>query len=377
MSLDRVFAAALRACDPARATEDVLQRAEVRALMQGQRKARPVFVAAIGKAAATMAAATRNLRLYGGVVVVPDNTRVSLAGSRFQVLRAGHPVPDARSEAAGRALLDLAARDVPPEGVLLALISGGASSLAAVPKPGLTLAEKVKQTQALAAQGATIQELNALRTSLSAIKGGQLAKACAGKVITLVLSDVVGDDLSVVGSGPTVPCDLAILVSGVATLAKAGAAAVQREMKMPARIVDDALTGDVAVAARSIVAAIKSGTGPEALVWSGETTIALPPRPGRGGRARQLALTVARELAGVARWSLLAAGSDGIDGTDDAAGAIVDGNTWAAVRAAGIDPDDALARYDAGTALAKAGCAVVTGPTGVNHADLMIAVLQA
>jgi len=374
--LERVLATALRACDPTRATDEALALPEVQQALRGASKPRPVFVAAVGKAAAAMAAATRKLRLYGGIVVVPDGTRVSLEGSRFQVMRAGHPVPDARSEAAGRALLDLAARDVPAEGVLLALISGGASALAAVPAAGITLADKVARTQALAATGAPIAELNALRTSLSAIKGGRLARACAGRVVTLVISDVVGDDLAVVGSGPTIPCDLAVLVSGVATLARAGVVAANKELRVSATIVSDALTGDVAEAAAAIAWAIGAGAGPGALIWAGETTIALPAEPGRGGRARQLALLVARELAGVTGWSLLVAGSDGIDGTGDAAGAIVDGTTWSSIRAAGIDPDDALARCDAGTALAAVGAAVVTGPTGINHADLVVAVLE-
>ncbi|MCB9575237.1 MAG: hydroxypyruvate reductase, partial [Kofleriaceae bacterium] len=111
----------------------------------------------------------------------------------------------------------------------------------------------------------------------------------------------------------------------------------------------------------------------QTLVWSGETTVRLPARPGRGGRARQLALSVARRLAGRSGWTLLVAGSDGVDGSDDAAGAIVDGATWAELAVAGVDGDAALAACDAGTALAAVGAAVVTGPTGVNHADLLVA----
>jgi hydroxypyruvate reductase len=132
-------------------------------------------------------------------------------------------------------------------------------------------------------------------------------------------------------------------------------------------VVDAALTGDVEDAARRVAAAIRDGAG--WMVWAGEPTVRLPARPGRGGRARQLALLVARELAGVPGWRLLVAGSDGVDGTGDAAGAIVDGATWERLD----DPQGALDRCDAGAALAAIGAEVVTGPTGVNHADLLVA----
>ncbi len=288
-------------------------------------------------------------------------------------------MPDAASEAAGRAALVLAA-GVPHDGVLLALISGGASALAAVPAPGLSLADKIARTSALAARGAPIAELNALRASLSAIKGGRLAAACAAPVVTLVASDVVGDALAHVGSGPTLgparggrPDDVAVLTGGVATLAQATAIAAAAVLPGEVAVVDARLEGDVVDVAARLAAGIAGASGPRTLIWAGETTIALPARPGRGGRARHLALLVARALAGRPGWGLLVAGSDGIDGTDDAAGAIVDGDTWAALAAAGIDGDAALAACDAGAALAGVAAALVTGPTGVNHADVLIA----
>lgn len=351
-TLAEIFALAIAACDPAAATRAALGRAELRAAL-GKRA---VHLAAAGKAARAMAmaagaGAALGARISSRIVVGPED--------------AAHPVPDARSEAAGRALLQLAGR-VPPDAALLMLISGGASSLVAVPAPGLTLAEKVAQTTALAATGAPIAELNRLRTSLSAIKGGRLAAACRAPVITVAVSDVVGDDLAVIGSGPTVPCTVAVLASGLATLAEAAARV------SGGSVVDAGVTGDVADVAARVVAAIRGAT-PGMLIWTGEPTVRLPARPGRGGRARQLALLVARDLAGVPGWSLLAAGSDGIDGTGDAAGAIVDRDTWARITAAGVDPAAALAACDAGSGLAAAGAALVTGPTGVNHADLVVA----
>lgn len=350
MTLAEILAAAVAACDPAAATRAALGGAEVRAAL-GKRA---VYLAAAGKAARAMAAgatAALGARIVDRLVVTPDD--------------AAHPVPDARSEAAGRAMLRLAGR-VPPDAAMLALISGGASSLIAVPAPGLTLAEKVAQTSALAATGAPIAELNRLRTSLSAIKGGRLAATCRAPVITIAVSDVVGDDLSVIGSGPTVPCTVAVLAAGLASFAEAAARA------SGGTVIDAGVTGDVADVARRIVEALRGGS-PGTLIWAGEPTVRLPAHPGRGGRARQLALLVARDLAGVPGWELLAAGSDGVDGTADAAGAIVDGDTWARLRAAGVDPDAALAACDAGTALDAIGAALITGATGVNHADLIVA----
>jgi hydroxypyruvate reductase len=342
--LDRVLAA----CDPAAATARALAALGLD---------RPAWIAAVGKAAPAMAVGARDrLDVRGALVVAPDGTDAR----GLDVVRAAHPVPDARSEAAGRALLAFA-RAVPPGDVMVALVSGGASALAAVPRAGLSLAEKVARVQALAASGAPIAELNRLRASLSAIKGGRLAAACPGRVVTVVVSDVVGDDPAVVGSGPTVPCDTVVVASGVADLARAAAAVTG------GAVVDAALTGDVEEVAGRVAAAIRDGAG--WMIWAGEPTVRLPPRPGRGGRARQQALLVARALAGVPGWRLLVAGSDGVDGTGDAAGAIVDGATWGRL----TDPQGALDRCDAGGALGAIGAEVVTGPTGVNHADLLVA----
>lgn len=354
IDLAAAFREVIARCDPARRTADAAL---------GLGLAGPVWIAAVGKAARAMASGAASVvPVAGGLVVVPEGVPAAPLPPSLAIREAAHPVPDARSEAAGRALLALAA-SVPRDGTLLALVSGGASALAAVPAPGLTLAAKVARVQALAAQGAPIAELNRLRTSLSAIKGGRLAAACPGRVVTVVVSDVVGDDLAVVGSGPTIPCDRAVLASGLSTLAAAAAAVTG------GTIATAALAGDLDTVHGTVSAQLRDDTV-QCTVSVGEPTVALPARPGRGGRMRHLALLVARDLAGVPGWRLLAAGSDGIDGTPDAAGAIVDGETWAKVP----DGDGALARFDSGTALAAAGCALVTGPTGVNHADLIVAI---
>jgi glycerate 2-kinase len=368
--LRAIFTDAVAALDP---------ETRVRAALAGEAWPGEVVVAAVGKAAIAMARGAVGVGTRGLVVAPPG---VAADGVPWSVVRASHPVPDASSEAAGRALLALTA-SVPADGTLLALISGGASALAAVPREGLTLADKVAATSAAMASGMPIGELNALRTSLSAIKGGRLAQACPARVVTLVASDVVGDDVGAVGSGPTVVPEAVIealpqalrearrrdrvrCIAGVADLAAAALAVAP----VPARLWTGALTGDVADVARRAVEQLDAGPG--LIVASGEPTLRLPPRPGQGGRARHLALLLARALAGRTGVTCLVAGSDGVDGTGPAAGAVVDGATWARLAAAGIDGDAALAACDSGPALAAIGAEVITGPTGVNHADLLL-----
>jgi hydroxypyruvate reductase len=325
---------------------------------------------------------------------VPRSSRASREaasrGGALDVLRAAHPVPDARSEAAGRALLALAG-SVASDEVLLVLLSGGASALAAVPRDGLTLEEKVAQVQALARRGAPIEELNRLRASLSQLKGGRLARACPSPVITLGVSDGPGDDLAVVGSGPTWPPregDLVELVAGLGRVRLEAAAAARAdgwdvvEREAP-------LVGEVEHVALAVMEAADALPEGGAWIAGGEWTVALPAHPGRGGRAAQLALMVARALgdpaprrglrSGPGRASgvrVLVGASDGIDGTGPEAGAIVDGDTWSRVALAGVDPEDALARCDAGPALAAIGAGLAGGPTGVNHADLVVVVRE-
>ena len=407
-ALVALFDDVTRALDPAERVA-----AAVRARVPAGARAR---VLAVGKAAVAMAlgaAAALGDRLAGGLVVAPA---VAELPPGVDLAIGSHPRADARSEAAGQALL--AAASAGGADRVLALISGGASALAVVPAPGLATGEVQALVGRVMAGGAPIADLNAVRKHLSALKGGRLAAAATAPVLTLVCSDVVGDDLATVGSGPTVPdpttyadavaaCarwaadatgpardhleagargerdetpkqprpgDEALLVAGIATLVQEAAAAGARHLAGPVEVVDEPLVGPVEeVAAR--VADWLRDPGPRVVVAGGEPTVALPPSPGRGGRARQLALLVARALADRPGWTLLAAGSDGIDGTRDAAGAVVDGSTWDRVRAAGIDPDRAVAACDAGTALAAAGDQLVTGPTGVNHADLLVGVV--
>ena len=262
----------------------------------------------------------------------------------------------------------------------------------------MTLAELAARVGAAMAAGRPIAELNRLRGALSAIKGGRLAAACpapvdhAGRVgrgrrrpgggrqrarrwgrATRRIAP--GAAIAVApgpGAGPggDRPRDAACVVAGVADLAAAAVDAAAAA-GLDAGVLAADVTGDVADVAARLAAAARA-PGPALWVAAGEPTVALPPAPGQGGRAAQLGLLVARALAGAPGWTLLVAGSDGVDGTGPAAGAVVDGATWAALAAAGIDGDRALAACDAGAALAGIGAAVVTGPTGVNHCDLML-----
>jgi len=359
--LAAVFAAAVRACDPA---------ARVTAALAARpRPARgAVTLVALGKAAVAMARGAIDAwgdAIGGGVVVHPDGVASASSLARLDVRAAAHPVPDARSEAAGRAALAAAAA-VPEDGVLLVLMSGGASALAAVPAPGLTLDDKRAAVAALVARGAPIAELNAARAARSALKGGRLAAACRGRVLTLVVSDVPGDDVAVVGSGPTVPArggDEVVLVAGLGALRDAAVAACPG----PVTVHEEILVGDVAEVDAIVRAAAQTLAPGAWWIGGGEWTVALGATRGEGGRASELALRAAAWLAG-GDVVVLVGASDGVDGTGPGAGAIVDGGTWARVG----DAAAALTAHDSGRALAAAGDAITLGPTGINHADLVL-----
>ena len=377
-TLAAVYAAAVAACDPGPAVAAAMAEPAVAAARAGRR----VWIAAVGKAAVAMAAgavqalAAEGVRPAGGLVIVPDGVPADdamLAAASLTLRRAAHPEPDERSLVAGYELMALA-RSCGADEILLVLVSGGASSLASVPAPGLTLEDKRTRIRALAAGGAAISTLNQARRRMSAIKGGRLALACPGPVVTLVVSDVPGDDPSVVGSGPTVPGrpgDVVRVIAGLGRLRREAVVAA-RARGLSARIDDDDLVGDVDEVAARVLAA--TAELPPGAVWiaGGEWTVTLGEAPGQGGRARHLALLLARELAGDPRRIALVASSDGVDGTGPAAGAIVDGASWARLAAGGIDGAQALAARDAGTALAAIDAAIGGGPTGVNHADLVL-----
>jgi glycerate-2-kinase len=383
----------------------------------------PVVVVGAGKAARAMAAAVAGVAggaCRGGVVVVPHGSDGDVGGG---VVAAGgaHPVPDAAGAAAtARVVACIRATDA--RTLVIAVVSGGASSLLVAPAEGLSLADKQAVGARLVAAGAEIGALNAIRKHCSAVKGGGLARAAAGAagLWTLVLSDVIGDDLATVGSGPTVPDpttfadasaalarilpDAAVPVAvrerfrrgaagtvpetpkqGDPAFARArtvllggnrdaveAAAAEARRRGFATEVVEAPVAGDAAAAGRALAVRMAGGPpGRRALIAGGETTVRAV-AGGRGGRSQHLSLAAATALAGMPI-VLLAAGTDGIDGPTDAAGACVDGGTVARARAHGLDADAALAATDAHPLLAATGDLVRTGATGTNVADVVIA----
>jgi glycerate-2-kinase len=381
----------------------------------------PVRLLAIGKAALPMAEAAiahLGVRAEEPLCVAPAAAGAALAGAT--VVSGSHPRPDRSSLAAGTAVREWAGRN--RGGPVLALVSGGGSALAVAPAEGIGFEEKVDAAAALMRAGATINELNALRKHLSRLKGGRLAALLApAEVRVLVLSDVPGDDLSTIASGPFAPDPTtfadalrfvrtrgAAVPPAVIARLEAGARGELEETPKPgdprlAHVVhrllagpvdlaraaaDEArargfhadvdpapLAGDVAeVAARlGAWARAHAGKGRRLLALGGEPTIAIPPgaRAADGGRAQHLALLAARELAGLPA-AVLAAGSDGRDGPTEQAGAVVDGATAAGAAAAGVDLDRALAEARSGPAALALGAAIPREETGTHLCDLVV-----
>jgi glycerate 2-kinase len=383
---ESAFVRAVIACDPTRLVREAIMLP-------------PTLALAVGKAALAMARGAGPVTR--GLAIAPADDGRGLP-SGWHLMVGAHPVPDQRSLAAGDAALSLFEAATPND-LVLALISGGASSLMEMPR--VPFEDYRELTSAVMAAGADISVLNLVRTALSNIKGGGLVAGCAARVITLAISDVVGDDLAVIGSGPTIsptesgnpaaralvsvrmlgieppvlvelasrpyraPAtrigDIARVVGPMRAFSSAAAEALG-----DVRVLEDPLAGEIESCAARLAA--KQG----ALVAWGEPTLIVPEDHGEGGRSQQLALLLARAMRGTDRAALVV-GSDGVDGPAPAhrpapAGAFVDGATWDAILAAGLDPEAALARRDAGTVLHVVGALVVTGPTGINHADLVI-----
>lgn len=369
----------------------------------------PVVLLAVGKAAQAMSAGARQVlgaRLARGLVISKPGhlDPPILAAWGLLGLEAGHPLPTAGSLEAGRHTLALLGGLGPKES-LLVLISGGASSLLEVPVPGLGLLELERINRWLLGSGLAIDAVNGVRKALSQIKGGGLLRWLAGhQVRVLAISDVPGDDPGAIGSGLLVPePQLAERLAGLdlppwlaelvhqglqrrgelptrgppielvasLDLAKAAVAQAARSQGLPVEVHWDFVAGDAAERGRELGHALLAGA-PGVHLWGGETTVRLPPEPGRGGRNQQLALAAARVLSGHGGCALLSAGSDGTDGPTDDAGALVDGDTLARALDAGFDPKTALARADAGTLLAAVGALIHTGPTGTNVMDLIL-----
>jgi glycerate 2-kinase len=371
-----------------------------------------------GKASAQMARAFEQAwpGPLKGIVV----TRYGYAEAceRIEIVEAAHPVPDEAGFLAARRIME-AVSGLGPNDLVVALISGGGSSLLPAPAPGLTLDDEQAINRALLASGAPISVMNLIRNQFSTIKGGRLAAHCApARVATLVVSDVPGDDPALVASGPTIPLsgsralarkyaslhrldlpphaqallagddnlapepgDAIFARNSVRTIASAAlsleaAAELARRQGVEAAILSDSIEGESrdvaqvhAAMAREIAQRNRPFRKPVVLLSGGETTVTLRGKGGRGGRNAEFLLALAIAIDGMDNISALAADTDGIDGSEDNAGAFADGTTATRLRKAGIDPLAALAGNDAWGAFNAIGDLLVTGPTGTNVND--------
>ena len=412
--LHRLFVAAVDAARPERC---------VAAHLPPPPRGRTIVVGA-GKAAAAMARAAEAAwdGDLTGLVVTRHGHAVPCRS--IEVVEAGHPVPDAAGESAARRILRMVG-GLGPDDLVLCLISGGGSALLSLPAPGLTLAHKQAVNQVLLRSGANIAEMNCVRKHLSAIKGGRLAAAAyPARTVTLAISDVPGDDLAVIASGPTVP-DPTTFADARAVLAKYGiappplvarhlaeageetpkpgdprlaraesrlVATPQQSLEAAARVATAAgfaplILGDSIEGEARHVAQVMAGIArqvamhgqpvpPPAVLLSGGETVVTVRGQGRGGRNGEFQLALAVALEGrPGIWSI-ACDTDGIDGTEDNAGCIVRPDTFARAEAAGLDLPARLADNDGYGAFAALGDLVITGPTHTNVNDFRAILIE-
>ncbi|WP_438754228.1 glycerate kinase type-2 family protein [Pararhizobium sp. O133] len=404
--LAELFRAAVQAADPEKA---------VSAYLPARPKGRTVVIGA-GKGAVQLAVAFEKLweGPLEGVVV----TRYGYAAPcrRIRVLEAAHPVPDAAGLAASQALFD-AVKGLTEDDLVVALICGGGSALLPAPPGNLTLEDEAALNSALLASGTPISVMNVLRKQVSGIKGGRLAAAChPAKVVTLVVSDVPGDDPAQVASGPTVPdasdreearaliktwgiklperieawlggqegappspddpvfAAHEVHVVASAHLSLEAAAQRAEALGVPAVILSDCIEGEArdvgrvhAAIAREVASRGRPFSRPVVILSGGETTVTVRGR-GKGGRNTEFLLSLALAGEGVP-FTALAADTDGIDGSEDNAGAFADGASMRRLRELGTDPSALLAGNDAWTAFDRLGDLFVPGPTGTNVND--------
>lgn len=429
--LIELYWAAVSAADPGKALTSALT--QDRAGLGG-----PVWIIALGKAAEGMTAAAvahlsgRGQEPAGGIVVTQDPAAsphpalLSIAGD--------HPVPGPNSLTAADAIGEVARR-VGPEDEVWVLLSGGATSLAAAPIQGISSGDLVSLYQLLLGSGLSIVEMNAVRKRFSRWSAGQLAAALhSAAVWSFVVSDVIGDDLPSIGSGPCVPDELMaedirrlleekslweriprsmrdhlraaaddpsletpkadhpafrlVQTRIVAANSLALGAALDRaaQQRIAGRIVNNAMSGEAQGVGRELARTLLAEAGPgrertpACLIWGGETVVSMTSaQAALGGRCQELALAAAGVLAEAGESplqpTLLAAGTDGRDGPTDAAGAVVDSDTWEAIRQAGRNPERDLAAHNSYSSLDSVGGLLRTGPTGTNVMDIVIGIV--
>ncbi|MGH7258353.1 MAG: glycerate kinase type-2 family protein [Nitrospiraceae bacterium] len=426
----RLFKAGLRAVDP---HASILQQVTIRKnhlVVGGARyrlaEYRRIVAVGAGKASARMAQGLEHVLghcLETGLVVTKYGHAAPT--KTIHVVEAGHPVPDQAGLQASQRLQALV-HGLTRHDLLIVLLSGGASSLLPAPVPGLSLEDKQKTTQLLLKSGATIQEMNAVRKHLSTLKGGQLAALTQARVLTLILSDVIGNDLGTIGSGPTAPDDTTfrdawtiiqkyrlgasvpvavrrhlllglrrkvretptsgspifkrvqhhLLGNNEAAVETAARTAVHEGLRT--MVITSTLTGEAkevakvfGAMARELVSRERPLRRPCCLVAGGELTVTVR-GGGRGGRAQEFALAAALEIQGLRNVWIAGFATDGSDGPTDVAGAIVDGGTVARARRERQRPERALLENNAYDFFRKVGGHIMTGPTGTNVNDLYL-----
>ena len=393
------------------------------------RRAGRIAVVGAGKAVIPMVIAVRRIlgtRFESAFIVASRQSKVPRS-RRIVIAKGGHPIPDRGGLRAAHRTMQIA-KSLTEDDLLIVLISGGASSLLPLPVDGLTLSDKQRTTQLLLLSGATIDEVNAVRKHLSGIKGGRLAEATRARVLSLLLSDVQGDNIGTIGSGPTAPDPTTFrdavrvlrryglwsrlpvrvrihLVEGLGgwqdetpkprsrifrrvqhviignnRLAVDAAATAARKQSYDVVVIDDFLTGEAAEVGTwmgnlGLTLQRKHLARPLAVLAGGELTVTVKGK-GRGGRAQEFALAAALSLDGSRRVWAVGFGTDGRDGPTDVAGAIVDGSTVVHGRKQGLEAAAYLRRNDSHTFFRKAGGHIATGTTGTNVNDLYLLLIH-
>jgi glycerate 2-kinase len=428
-----IFKASLRAVDPAESVNQFMPHVLD---VYRQKELKEVIVAGFGKASVPMGKAVieslpGDIPVQGIIVTKYGHAKDETFPASIEIVEAGHPIPDEAGTRATQRIIELLGK-ANENTLVLYLISGGGSALLCGPQKGVSLSDKQVVTDLLLKAGATIDEFNVVRKHLSRVKGGQLAKAIYPAYgISLILSDVIGDKLDIIASGPTAPDPstyddalgllrrynliekvpskiVEILKDGSSGLIpdtpkkgdpafgnienliignnqKATQAAQQKAIEHGFIAVAPAsnVQGEARVIGERLAAAVISthkrlevpGRQRMCFIYGGETTVTVK-GDGTGGRNTELALSVALNIAGMQGVTFLSAGTDGTDGPTDAAGAIVDGETTPNARAKGLNPEEYLERNDSYTFFKETGELLVTGPTGTNVMDLYISLIE-
>ncbi|HOE18619.1 MAG TPA: glycerate kinase [Syntrophorhabdaceae bacterium] len=432
----KIFNAALKSADPYSA---VAIHADAISSFYKDRHCSRLYVVGFGKASVPMARALTDgagAIISGGIIIAPYGQKITGDEiGKIKVCEARHPLPDENGMKAAAGILSLL-KDLDDRALVVCLISGGGSALLVSPCSGITLEEKQETTGLLLKAGASIHELNAVRKHLSDVKGGRLAMAAhPAHIISLILSDVIGDSLDVIASGPTSPDSttyadalevikkygidekvpvnvINVLNRGlqgiVAETPKEGNPVFEKventiiggnknaieaarteavRLEFDATVISAEVQGEAADAGRWLAkkaieiikrrkgeAVAEGEKGPVCLVSGGETTVTVT-GSGFGGRNTELALAYAMEIEGEKEITFLSAGTDGADGPTDAAGAIVDGNTVKRAKAMGIDPGQYLKNNDSYNFFKTTGDLFITGLTGTNVMDIQVALI--